>query len=257
MTACKLCTESKPLCKSHIIPYAVFCDAKPAGQGLNLVTTGRIEKNKFGGEYERLLCRDCEGRLGRYDEYGIRFLRGDEGEVIPVLDGKMIPSDRFDLRSGVDLKKLRLFVIAVLWRASVSSRPFYQHVVLGSYEDTARDILWEDRLLGDDDFPFVILQYTEPYARQVIIAPDKMHMDGRNAYNLNMCGHNFMVKVDSQPFADSLGILYRMLNDRGLVLVIKKSLYQSPELGELLDLVRRATKGEHATDPPDGRSRKG
>lgn len=238
MAACKLCGGSKPICKSHIIPKAVFRDAGPASDGLNLVTTDRVEKNKFGGEYEELLCRDCEERLGRYDDYGIRFLRGAVGAVIPDIAGQRIPSGVFELRSGLDLTSLRLFVIAVLWRASISSRLFYKHVQLGPYEGQAEDILRAGRAPPDAAFPFVIEQYTETdRARQIIIEPNRMRMDGRNAYNLNMRGYNFKVKVDRRPLPDSLRETLSALNGLGLVLVAKKSLLQSDEYGEIRRLV--------------------
>ena len=236
---CKLCGEMRTLCDSHAIPNAFFRDAQKKEPGLNLVTPERTERNKFGGEYAKLLCRECEGRLSRYDDYGIRFFRGTEGTAVTHCNGEEIPSSEFLLLLDVDIKMLRLFVIAVLWRASISPRPFYQGVRLGAYEGQARDILLNDREPSEEEFPFFIVRYNETdVAQKMLIGPTALKFGEADVYNVNLGTHYCVVKVDRKPFPDSVGRLLTTLNQKKLILVARKDLRGSGELEAIAGMVR-------------------
>ncbi|MGK9452559.1 hypothetical protein ACSSZE_15075 [Acidithiobacillus caldus] len=236
---CKLCDCEKVLCKSHIIPKAVFRDAMADDKkhGLNKITDRRVEIGKMAGEYEYLLCRDCEEMLGRYDEYGIKFLRQEVGKKLAEFDGEAVPGD-IELLSEVDLEKLRLFIISVLWRASISSREFFSEVTLDHYEITAKRIIKKELDLTEYLFPFIVGKYSGyPAANKIIIKPGPVVIEGINFYNLNMSGFNITVKVDPRPFPQSLTTLWDVLIEKGTVLVYKKDFGSSKEYEDIKRLV--------------------
>lgn len=239
---CKLCGFEKVLCKSHIIPKAVFRDAMADDKehGLNKITDQRLEIGKMAGEYEYLLCRDCEELVGKYDEYGIKFLRQEVGQGLVEFNGETVPDD-IQLLSEVDLEKLRLFIISVLWRASISSREFFSDVTLEQCEITAKQLIKKELDLTEYLFPFIIGKYSgHPAADKIIIKPGLVVIEGVNFCNLNMTGFNFTVKVDPRPLPQRLTILWNVLVEKKTVLVYKKDFGSSKEYEGIKWLVRSA-----------------
>ena len=240
---CRLCDAEKVLCKSHIIPKAIFRDAMSddLNRGLNMYTEQRVETGKMAGEYEYLLCRDCEEIVGRYDDYGIKFLRRSVGERLTMLNGETIPDD-IDLLSEVDLEKLRLFIISVLWRASVSSREFYSNVELGPHEIIAKRIIKKELVLTKDSFPFFISRYSGPsVAGKVIINPVPTRINGLLFYNLNMKGFNVAVKVDQRNLLYPFFQIWETLTGMGIVLVYERNFTGSREYEAIRRLLHAAS----------------
>jgi hypothetical protein len=232
---CKLCDQEKPLCKSHIIPKAFFKDAMDDdNRGLIMFSNNRVEHGKMGGEYELLMCRSCESLVGKYDNYGVRFFRGELWKRYDKLNETTIPND-IHILGGVDIKKLRLFIISVLWRAGISSRQFYENVDLGPFAPLAKDIILENTDLKQDDFPCFISRYDEPHrATHIIMNPVHTRMGSVRFYNINFGLFNAFVKVDGRELPYNLGLLHRYLDDYNLVLVFDKPLTKSKEYETIL-----------------------
>lgn len=251
---CKLCDLERPLCKSHIIPKAFFRDAKASepDRGLNMVTQERIEIGKMAGEYERLLCRDCETLVGRYDDYGIRFFRQEVGVRLGKLGDEMVPKD-IDIIDEIDLTGLRIFIISVLWRASISSRPFFANVQLGPFEHIAKQIILDKNLLTDQ-FPFYMTRYSEAdNAKNIMFNPVPSMQEGRRFYTLNMGGFNIWVKVDGRELRDPFRYVWEVLTERGSLLVFEKKFIGSVEHSVVQRLVLSAHANSQKQIPRSGR----
>ena len=54
---------------------------------------------------------------------------------------------------------LKLFLLSVLWRASISSRPFFQYVSLGSFEEKIRRMLIAEDPGAASAYPCVMSTY--------------------------------------------------------------------------------------------------
>jgi hypothetical protein len=88
------------------------------------------------GIYDRrILCKDCDNKLGTLDDYAVgvsrrfptaHFVRSDGLFEMPNVDG-----DRF-----------ATFVLSVLWRASITSRPEFAKISLAPYEADACEVIF-------------------------------------------------------------------------------------------------------------------
>jgi hypothetical protein len=98
------------------------------------VDAGKVKWEQQGFK-EYLLCEQCEQKLGVWENYATRLFKTElpqpaSGQAKPILF------------YGLDYAHLKLFFLSVLWRASVSTLPFFEHVRLGPHEDKIRDMLF-------------------------------------------------------------------------------------------------------------------
>jgi hypothetical protein len=134
---CKLCCQVRKLENSHIIPE--FCHVQMYGPNLHRfhymhdVDAGKVKWEQQGFK-EYLLCEQCEQKLGVWENYATRLLKTELPQPAP---GQAKPI----LFQGLIYSHLKLFFLSVLWRASVSTLPFYEHVRLGPHEDKIREML--------------------------------------------------------------------------------------------------------------------
>lgn len=162
---CKLCLEEKGLCKeSHIIPRFLY--KLLSGENSLLVFLDKIvARFRYNGEYEgNILCEDCDNRvIGQLDDYAAKFIHGEfpkklnsRLEIIDGAEHLVIEND-----PNYDYKKYKLFLLSLLWRASICSRPFFKQLKLSQeVENELREMI----LLGDPGEP-------ERYASFVFLPP--------------------------------------------------------------------------------------
>src|SRR5256885_7584163 len=114
MNPCALCLQLKPLRSSHIVPefmHAGMYDDKHRFFGLSS-TPERPVRFFQKGLREQLLCDDCEQQFSRYEKYASRVFYGEDIQVQPVEVGMLL--------SGLDYRRLKLFLLSLLWRFSVT-----------------------------------------------------------------------------------------------------------------------------------------
>jgi hypothetical protein len=162
---CKLCLQTKDLCKeSHIIPRFLY--KLLAGENSLLVFLDKIASRfRYNGEYEgNILCENCDNQIiGKLDDYAAKFIHNEFPQKlnsrIEVIDGHehlVIEND-----PNYDYKRYKLFLLSLLWRSSISSRPFFQQLKLSPpVEEDLRQMI----LSGDPGEP-------ERYASFVFLPP--------------------------------------------------------------------------------------
>lgn len=156
MPVCRLCLQDKKLIKSHIIPDFMYKALFDANHKMYMMshTVGQ-ERNirfntRFTGDYERLLCENCDQNIvGRYESYASTVFSGGTVPKIGEAKFKHMANGagvEYVQVSNVDYRDFKLFLLAILWRASITSRDIYQEISLGvQHEETIRKML----LLGD------------------------------------------------------------------------------------------------------------
>lgn len=168
---CRLCGNRGQLQKSHIIPAGIFRHMNTDGNGLTLIKKDRPpeQKKRGNGEYERMLCQHCERGLAPYDEYGIKFIRNELGMGFCSIATEKTP--KLEYFMGVDIKKLHYFFLSLLWRISVSTRPFFSSVNLTNSEGTLKrcveDMVFSRPLERQEGFVFSLRRfsnYNDPFA---------------------------------------------------------------------------------------------
>jgi hypothetical protein len=180
---CKLCLEEKPLLKkSHIIPdfmYRELFDEKH--QFYRLKTPNPDNHSKLPtGEYDQnILCAECDNvRIGQFEDYARKVLYGGKLAVSesPTFINQVNPHGmKYTYCQNINYKKFKLFLLSILWRASISKRNFFSSVSLGPYEEILRQVIINEDPKEPDDFPciMVALRNDEPMASEIIVEPVK------------------------------------------------------------------------------------
>jgi|SRR5947209_11255436 len=197
MAGCKLCGREAQLVKAHIIPKS-FWDIDPKHAFSMLTNTpGQFPRRSRIGVYDQtIVCETCERRFSDYDSYAAKVLLHDTRKFVPVRDGSgdtlayVIPNINYGL--------LKLFGIAVLWRAGASSHSFFRRVKLGPYLDRARDMLLRADPGAPDDFGITLAIWNRAKA-PILMDPFPERWDGINYYRLYLGRYLAYIKVDRRP----------------------------------------------------------
>ncbi|PAW07614.1 hypothetical protein B6K85_26680 [Vibrio sp. V1B] len=121
---CKLCGEHAPLEKSHIIPRSYLKGLKKGnGQLVSIICDDiTIPKKVNLDPKERLLCHSCEQFLSNdYEKYGTRLFKSSRG---------VRKSRSYIEFNGFKYTEYYLYLISILWRASVSTLDDFSNVNL-------------------------------------------------------------------------------------------------------------------------------
>ncbi len=161
---CKLCGAVGALCVSHIVPDFYLRSMlwkRPTGsagqpQPFTFMMSSRPDRpdglkqrghwEKIVGLTERLLCPACEARFQVYEVYARNLLYGNAagplkklplGASVSGLPVGATFGHLLDVRqvAGVDYRKLRLFQLSLLWRASVASGSYFEDFSIGNTDE--------------------------------------------------------------------------------------------------------------------------
>jgi hypothetical protein len=133
MGTCTLCGEERALVRSHIIPLAFHRHVQSVPDKPPVVigsAANSFPQRSPGGIYdEELLCDPCEQRFGPWDQYGAECLlqRWDEDAKTQTWNSEVFVYEV----DNWDEARLRMFVLSLLWRAAVTTKPFFRRVTLG------------------------------------------------------------------------------------------------------------------------------
>jgi len=126
------------LCKAHIFPRGLARDLSPEGGHNRVITSkgSRAARQPLGEFDPAILCSSCDNTLGRYDDYAVDLFR----RLDATRKGRT--GDPFTY-APFDGAVFARFILAVLWRASISRRESWSAISLGPYEERARDVLFD------------------------------------------------------------------------------------------------------------------
>ena len=194
MTECKLCRQQKKLIKAHIIPEA-FYELKKHGN-LPLVILGeapkgKVKKSRLGYYDENILCEMCDCELGKLDQHAAeKLLQSCNRQLIQNNDLVIYQYN------GAEAKSIIRFVASVIWRASISTLPFFQRVKTSNYEEQLREFICGKGTL-DLDKSILITEFDYPDAP--ILAPFNSRSEGVNIIVLQASRFQFFLKLDKRP----------------------------------------------------------
>lgn len=229
---CQLCSKKEKLCYSHIIPEffykPLYTDkhkflAIPSNKERNIP---KLQK----GFREYLLCRKCEDQINKYETYSKSFLSSifsSKGSPFAYKRIKDIahPSSEALMYDNIDYKKFKLFLLSILWRASISSLPEFQFVDLGPHNEKIRDMIFNENPGAQTDYPCIIyfMEGTKNLTRSI---HPSLHqkIEGHNCFRFLITNFLFIYYVSShrkpedvRHFAikenGTLGILLLSSND--------------------------------------------
>jgi len=192
---CALCGSDAQLRQSHIVPEFVH---RPVYDHLHrtlLIThespTLVIQK----GVRQQLLCDSCEGVLQRYEHYfaGLWFKERPAPEHI---------HDKYSILRGLDYSKFKLFLLSIIWRASVSTRPEFAAMTLGPHAEVMRQMILDGNPGAEHDYPVMcglIIGPDDELWDDVVMAPMTIRVARHNAARMVFGGASWTILTSSHP----------------------------------------------------------
>lgn len=189
---CKLCLKEKQLVrKSHIIPdfmYQGLFNAKHFIAPLYLKEMN-VGKMKPTGFYEPdILCAQCESQIiGKLESYANLVIFGGKGN--PDKYHRCTKVENYEGNQllyfeNIDYKKFKLFLLSILWRASISKQKIFSQVNLGEHEEIIRKMIIENDPKTDNDYSIsiVLLKENKVSPTNFIVDPVKIEDSGTISY---------------------------------------------------------------------------
>jgi len=206
MKRCRFCNRNKPaLAKAHVIPRSFFKIVR--GQAKHS-TEMRVTRNAMKATYRQaghydgdILCKECEQKFSPYDAHGHSVFTNVFKE--PNIYRDAAGFECAYLLPDVDFLLLKLFVLSVLWRASVSRLFFYSKVDLGArHEAKIKSLIANGTIDDSDDYQFVCSHHKDHPYPNVILPPLSQKIGGINYVHLSLPNVQLLVKVDKRPMPD-------------------------------------------------------
>ncbi|MDD4531245.1 MAG: hypothetical protein PHH21_00885 [Candidatus Pacebacteria bacterium] len=177
--------------------------------------TPKSEQFVFSGEFEgNILCEKCDNELiAGLENYASKVLYGGN---IPAKVQNFIKPDglEFSQVEGIDYSKFKLFLLSILWRASISSRPFFSNVSLGPYEEKIRQMILNNNPRLPGDFPCVMISYRKRnFPNKLIMEPKRTRINEKNGYHFLIGGISYIFKIIEDDKTDWL--LESVINEKG------------------------------------------
>jgi hypothetical protein len=151
-----------------------------------------------------ILCAECDNHLGMFDQYAYDVLhqRIDEHRI-----NRVGPQLAVYQLGPIDVERFRLFLVALVWRAGISTAPVFQLVKLGPYEERLRDIMLGQRTTTLETITAAIILFRPPKYDQIMWSPYRINFCGANVIVFYMYPWKLLLKLDKRPFGEPLDTL--------------------------------------------------
>lgn len=233
---CKFCGNDKRLINTHIIP-AGFYRRLQQGQGpLNLMTNraGEYNKKSWVGVYDRtIVCGDCERIWTEWDDYAQKLLAEEplNGQALYHGDQKIAY-----MVKAFEYKKLKLFFISMLWKASVSSHQFFSKISLGQFEEIAKEHISKSNPGDSEEFSVTLAKFDHPLSKPMLNPHEDKYSDV-NYFRFYLASYVAYIKVDHKPTPMPLSQL--ALAENKPLYIVCRDFTKSKELELMKKLIGR------------------
>lgn len=214
MKICKFCgLKVNSLIDCHLIPKAFYKYTKKQADNLGaynqhmlMVTNTKNQQPRskiWIGWYDKnLVCSKCEKIFTPYDDYAIQILLKKEKDHKPLISKKDVVAWKIN---NYNYAKLKLFIIAVMWRLGASNLPQFKKINLESDLDKARYLIINNNSGNENDFSFVLARFADLYGQAYFADPHPEFKNDAfgdlNAYRVYLgAGYVVYIKVDERPF---------------------------------------------------------
>ena len=244
MNQCRLCGNNNKLIKAHVIPEAFFREIVIGDEGAHLISgsPGELPKRSPIGVYDReILCDQCEVKFGRVDDYGVLVLLKRFHELfLPIINEKRIVGYQAE---NINQDLLLRFLVSTLWRASVSTQPFYDSIDLGPLESLARQTILNPNTPVPIQFTAMLWSWN-PNNDSYIATKSLMnpfHINGQtiNTYRFYFGEVAADIIADTQPIPDNTRILH--LLEGPSVIIVAREFTTSKDYAAIIHTVKQSS----------------
>jgi hypothetical protein len=231
--------------RAHVIPEAFFRVQRVKGEAppVLLTSTQGVHPRRapIGVYDENILCRACENKFQTLDDYGITVLLTRFDDLFhPIEEGGHVAAYE---SSAIDQPLLLRFLVSVLWRASVSTQPYYKRVTLGPYDADAAATVNAPHLPVPRMFGAVLSRWRttdeNDGAADGMLDPLREQPLGVNTYRLCFGRVVAWVRVSNQQFPARLSRLALGKNDPKLR-IVTRDFGKSKDLAAMVNVVTAA-----------------
>ena len=215
MKKCSLCLQEKKLIKAHIIPDFMYSGMKNEDdKNIFYEVTYNLDNNQSKsikiqtGDFDKnILCEDCDNRIigANYEKYAQTSMYGKniDPEIKPDCKNYINPNDgaEYSICTNIDYSKMKLFLLSVLWRASITDRPAFRDVDLGKkHEERLRKLIYKNIVPAETEYPIMMTSFlrTDHSLENLIGQPQRVRFkDGLNGYVFLIDSFQFIFYVNS------------------------------------------------------------
>lgn len=213
MGICKLCLKDSKLIKAHIIPEFMYKGMKDEKNVFYKVTydldskSSKKKKIQTGDFDKNILCAECDnGIIGaRYERYAQLSMYGEDLDpnILPDCKNFKFPTNNggYTICTNIDYCKMKLFVLSILFRASVSNLEIFKEISLGAkHEERIRDILLNEVVPEEKEYPIVLTSFlkTKNSLKNLIAQPKRIrYKNNINAYIFLIDSIQYLIFVNS------------------------------------------------------------
>jgi len=115
-----------------------------------------------------ILCENCDNKiLGNLESYSSIVIWGSNGQSnsYPKYEQKVNQlNQKFLHLTNLDYMKFKLFLLSIVWRASISRQKIFNTVSLGEHENKIREMILESNPGTEEEYPvgiFILTQNNE------------------------------------------------------------------------------------------------
>ena len=208
---CKLCGKEKKLCsQSHIIPNFMYNDLFDHDNRMNEIQSKKGTIHRKGthqtGEFDKhILCQTCDNdTIGKLDRYASLILYDGYPKILEQQIS--LGGLRYTNCTDLDYTQFKLFLLSILWRASISSRPFFSEVHLGPHEGRIRQMLLESDPSEQLEYPCLIMTYLNlnDFPVDIVSQPSLSRVDGGYIYKFLIGGMIYIFYVSKHIIPSQL-----------------------------------------------------
>jgi hypothetical protein len=194
--------NSFELIKAHIVPGGFARDTMEQHPHNLKISLDGVRPTQHGVYDSEILCKDCDGELGKLDDYALDVCRRFPREHVAIGDGT------FEM-DNIDGDRFAKFVLSVLWRASITSRPEFQKVSLGLYEASACEVIFGAKPLSRmPSYELLVGRYSQTgkfNPERNYTTPARFKIAGLDGWGLALHGFRVMAKIDLAPLPAEIG----------------------------------------------------
>lgn len=148
------------------------------------------------GEYDQdILCQNCDNKIiGQYESYARPILYGGFNDSKKPIFQTFRNQNDIGLTEclNIDYKKFKLFLLSILWRASISKRPLFDKIDLDFDEEIIRKMIITGDAGEESDFPIFLIRISDPLFEKSIAPPRRSKDPKDRIFEFMIAGIQYM-----------------------------------------------------------------
>ncbi|WP_179377361.1 hypothetical protein [Winogradskyella wichelsiae] len=186
------------------------------------IQTGDFDKN--------ILCEDCDNKIlgANYEKYAKQSMYGKniDPKIAPICKNYKTVNDdlEYTICKNINYGKMKLFLLSILWRASITDRKQFRNVQLGDkHEEKIRKLIYENITPKESEYPIMMTSFmrTKNSFKNLIGEPKRIkYKNGLNGYIFLIDSIQFIFFVNSTDHHLPKYITRTMIKENGEMTIL-------------------------------------